>query len=109
MCIQITTSYYSDNLCQKLPGDKFPAEIWQITGTGFNWVQAHSQNFGFGNEDLVQLDCVDVTGSVPSIFVAADYRSEPSIVPCSIIILPPNFQKKSEILKIFDNNPTPKF
>ena len=35
--------------------------------------------------------------------------SEPSIVPCLIIIPPPNFQKKSEILKISDNNPTPKF
>ena len=39
----------------------------------------------------------------------SSYRSEPSIVPCSIIILPPYFQKKSEILKISDNNPTPKF
>ena len=29
-----------------------------------------------------------------------------SIVPCSIIIPPPNFQKKSEILKISDNNLT---
>ena len=37
------------------------------------------------------------------------YCSEPSIVPCSIIISPPNFQKKSEILKISDNSPTPKF
>ena len=35
----------SDNLCQKLPGDEFPAEIWQISDTGFNWVRAHSQNF----------------------------------------------------------------
>ena len=35
------------------------------------------------------------------------YRSEPSIVPCSIIIPPPNFQKKSESLKISDNYPTP--
>ena len=35
-------------------------------------------------------------------------RSEPSIVPCLIIIPPPNFQKKSEILKkTSDNNPTP--
>ena len=43
-------------------GDKFPAKIWQITGTGFNWVLltstwAHSQNFvlvlTFGNENLV--------------------------------------------------------
>ena len=37
------------------------------------------------------------------------YRTEPSIVPCSTIIPPPNFQKKSEILKISHNNPTPKF
>ena len=37
------------------------------------------------------------------------YLSEPSIIPCSIKIPPPNFQKKSEILKISDNNcPTPK-
>ena len=39
----------------------------------------------------------------------SNYRSEPSIVPCSIIIPPPNFQKKSEILKISENNPTAKF
>ena len=37
------SGHYSGNLCQKLSGDEFPAEIWQITGTGFNWV--HSQNF----------------------------------------------------------------
>ena len=46
-----TQVMYSDNLCQMLPGDEFPVEIWQSTGTGFNWVQAHSQNFVlvFGN------------------------------------------------------------
>ena len=52
------------------------------------------------------------------------YRSESSIVPCSIIIEhgtiieyspmldynpTPNFQKKSEILKVYDKDPTPKF
>ena len=37
------------------------------------------------------------------------YRSELNIVPYSIIIPPPNFQQKSEILKISDNNPTSKF
>ena len=41
----VHSGHYSGNLCQKLPGDEFPAEIWQITGTGFNWVRAHSQNF----------------------------------------------------------------
>ena len=41
---QVTT-VYSDNLPQKLPGDEFSAEIWEITGTSFNWVRAHSQNF----------------------------------------------------------------
>ena len=39
----------------------------------------------------------------------SNYRSELSIVPCSIIISPLNFQKKSEILKMSFNNPTPKF
>ena len=34
-----------------------------------------------------------------------NYRSELNIVPCSIIIPLPNFQKKSEILKISDNIP----
>ena len=42
---RVHSGHYSSNLCQKLPGDEFPAEIWQITGTGFNWVRAHSQNF----------------------------------------------------------------
>ena len=42
---RVHSGHYSGNLCQKLPGDEFPAEIWQITGTGFNWVRAHSQNF----------------------------------------------------------------
>ena len=41
----VHSGHYSDNLCQKLPGDEFPAEIWHVTGTGFNWVRAHSQNF----------------------------------------------------------------
>ena len=38
-----------------------------------------------------------------------NYRSEPSIVPYPITIPPPNFQQKSEILKISGNNPTTKF
>ena len=42
---RVHSGHYSGNICQKLPGDEFPAEIWQITGTGFNWVRAHSQNF----------------------------------------------------------------
>ena len=42
---RVHSGHYSGNLCQKLPGDEFPAEIWQITGTGFNWVRSHSQNF----------------------------------------------------------------
>ena len=42
---RVHSGHYSGTLCQKLPGDEFPAEIWQITGTGFNWVRAHSQNF----------------------------------------------------------------
>ena len=42
---RVHSGHYSDNLCQKLLGDEFPAEIWQITDTGFNWVWAHSQNF----------------------------------------------------------------
>ena len=42
---RVHSGHYSDNLCQKLPGRLFPAEIWQITCTGFNWVRAHSQNF----------------------------------------------------------------
>ena len=46
---------------------------------------------------------------VGNVVLAGNYHSEPSIVPCSIIIPPPNFQKKSEILKISDNNPTPTF
>ena len=41
----VHSGHYSDSLCQKLPGDEFPAEIWQIMGIGFNWVQTHSQNF----------------------------------------------------------------
>ena len=31
---RVHSGHYSGNLCQKLPGDEFPAEIWQITGTG---------------------------------------------------------------------------
>ena len=31
--------------CQKLPRDEFPAEIWQIMGTGFSRLWTHSQNF----------------------------------------------------------------
>ena len=42
---RVHSGHYSDNICQKLPGDEFPAEIWYITGAGFNWVRAHSQNF----------------------------------------------------------------
>ena len=42
---RVHSGHYSGNLFQKLSGDEFPAEIWQITGTGFNWVRAHSQNF----------------------------------------------------------------
>ena len=42
---RVHSGHCSGNLCQKLPRDEFPAEIWQITGTGFNWVRAHSQNF----------------------------------------------------------------
>ena len=30
----VHSGHYSGNLCQKLPGDEFPAEIWQITGPG---------------------------------------------------------------------------
>ena len=30
--------HYSGNLCQNLSEDEFPVEIWQYTGTGFNWV-----------------------------------------------------------------------
>ena len=53
---RVHSGHYSGNLCQKLPGDEFPAEIWQITGTGFNWGTSSfpKLRFGFGNEDLVQ-------------------------------------------------------
>ena len=33
------------SLCQKLPGDEFPPEIWQIMGTGFNWVRQTVQAY----------------------------------------------------------------
>ena len=38
-------------------------------------------------------------GTAPKFY----YRTEPSVVPCWILILPPNYQK------MFNNNPTPKF
>ena len=53
---------------------------------------------------------MDFTWKVPPFDVLHHiYRRELSIVPCSIKIPPPNFQKKSEILKISNINPTPKF
>ena len=61
MCIQVTTVII---YAKKVPGDEFPVKIWQITGTGFNWVQAHSQNlvfaFGFGN--VAHCCLPDITG-----------------------------------------------
>ena len=46
-------------------GDKFPAKIWQITGTGFNWVLLTNTSsfpklcFGFGNENLVHARLIE--------------------------------------------------
>ena len=39
VCTQVTKVII---YAKKLPGDEFPAEIWQITGTGFNWVHVRA-------------------------------------------------------------------
>ena len=62
---RVHSGHYIENLCQKPPRDEFPAEIGQITGTGFNWVRAYYKlRFGFGNEDLVQMSTL-VAGLTP--------------------------------------------
>ena len=48
VCTQITTAFCTVIIYAKSclgPGGEFLAEIWQITGTGFNWVWVYSQNF----------------------------------------------------------------
>ena len=60
MMMMMHSGHYSDNLCQKLPGDEFPAEIWQITGTGLSTTSFSKLCFGFGNGNLVQKYLEDV-------------------------------------------------